>query len=580
MGNDGEGASSASGKAFLEQALAPKRAVLRRAGTIAALADLLWIAQAAALAMAAGALVGSEPQESWIYVLAGASIFVLALIRMGLARHAAGLAQQAAQRVKGDLRARLVAGLADLSPGTPLPPAGAVAVAVSDHVEAIGPYIRRFLPLQRRLMLVPAALVLATLTVNWVAALVLVLTGPMIPLFMALVGMRAKTASEERHGELERLGGFLLDRIKGLETLRLFGALGRTEDDVAAAGTRFRVATMKVLRIAFLSSTVLELFSALGIAFVAIHVGFSLIGQIDAGTWGGPMTLAGGLFVLLLAPDFYAPLRAFATAYHDRASAHGAAEKLAGLPLETVRKLSDMTPETSRPVVTIRRDRPGPAAIGFEAVTLRLGGAAILDRVSFAVAPGERVLLEGRSGAGKTTLLDCLLGLHRPEAGRVTVDGEDLAGLDLARWRADLAWLSQEPRLFYGSLRANLLRARPDAGAAELAAALDLAGARALVEQLPRGLDTRIGEDGFGLSVGEARRIALARAALRTEARLMIADEPTAGLDADTAERVIAGLDALSRDRTVIIASHDPVLLARPGRLLRVGGGAVEEGRS
>ncbi|WP_106754873.1 thiol reductant ABC exporter subunit CydD [Pannonibacter carbonis] len=574
-GGDAAAEGTAAGKAHLRllaDVVAGEKARIARAGRIAALADLLWITQAYLLALAiAGlatgdmqAMAGASAQSLFALPAVAASLIALiAILRLMLTLLASRLATAAAERVKTDLRDRLLRVLAAAAPSAALPGAGAVAAAIADQVEAIGPYVRRFLPLRPRLTLVPLGILLAAFIANWMVAVILLVAGPLIPVFMALIGMRAKAAADGQHGELARMSAFLLDRLRGLDTLRLIGALERTDKAVAEAGDRFRVATMKVLKIAFLSSTVLELFSALGIAFVAVYVGFSLLGQVSGGTWGTPMDLFTGLFVLLLAPEFFSPLRAFAAAYHDKANAEAAAKVLLELPLAaSATPVAAVTAAASLPTAS--------PALTFRDLTLCPGGRAVISRLNLELPAGHRLLVAGPSGAGKSTLIDALTGLRPVDGGAILIDGRDLAELNLPQWRSRLAFLSQEPRLFFGSVRSNLARAERDASEAEMWAALELAGARALVEQMPMGLATRLGEDGFGLSVGEARRIALARAALRREPLLLIADEPTAGLDDETAAVVIAGLERLSAGRTSIIASHDPNVLALSGLRLDI----------
>ena len=420
-------------------------------------------------------------------------------------------------------------------------------------------------------------ILLITAGISWLAALILLICGPLIPVFMALIGTRAKSASAGQQDKLTRLSGLLLDRIRGLETLKLFGAVGRTEDDIRQSGEAFRLGTMKVLKIAFLSSTVLELFSALGIAFVAVYVGFSLLGDISMGTWGGPLDYWQGLFVLLLAPEFFAPLRGYAAANHDRAAGLAAQDKLADIAAEMTKGAAgnpDGTSATEEPVRNGETStQSAPPAILLKHVCLVLGKKPVLDNLSLDIASGETVLLRGASGSGKTTLLDTLLGFQSPQSGLIEIDGRALTDGRAVVLRETVAWLGQAPRLFHGTVRHNLLKGNIGSEAIaeeDVWQALRLAGADNLVKRLPDGLATPLGEEGFGLSVGEIRRIALARAALRKDALLVLADEPTAGLDAETAVDVIAGLKTLCKDKTAIIATHDPALSAVPGRVVKM----------
>lgn len=559
-----------------------ERRTLRTSGLFQALSDLLWIPQAGLIAFVLGSLLVSLHVAAKDAALAEAPIgavllciagfIVLAAIRVLLQGLGADLAREAAQSIQGRARARLLSAAAEASPAADFPSSGAFAAHVTEQVDHLGPYYRNFLPQHLRLKMVTLAIVLMTAWFSWVAALILVVCGPIIPVFMALIGMKAKAASADRQEELTRLSGILLDRIRGLETLELFGALQRTRDDIGDAGERFRVGTMRVLRIAFLSSTVLELFSALGIAFCAVFVGFSLLGELSFGTWGEPLGFTAGLFVLLLAPEFFAPLRAYAAAYHDRAGGRAAQEKLSQI-LRDSQEARTSEPGPGKTVSGAGKALPGAPAIKVRSATLVLGGQTVFRDLDLDIRPGETVFLTGASGSGKTSLIDCLLGFHSPGAGEILIGGSSQQQLGAGLLRS-VCWLGQAPRLFHGSLRANLLKGAncPDAVAeTDLWQALRLAGAAELVERLPQGLATPLGEDGFGLSVGEIRRIALARAALRTDATILLADEPTAALDEDTAADVLAGLAQLAAGRTAVIATHDQAVLDLRGRRIDLG---------
>jgi len=552
-------------------------ASLRKASILTVAADLIWIPQAAFLAFVLASCLDTyltgQILDPWPLIAGGLGFAALALPRAVLQYAAGQVAAKASRDVRSRLRKDLLDRLARTSPAADLPASGALAVLLAEQVDALGPYIRHFKPQAARVTWVPLAIVLAVLPFSWMAALILLVCGPVIPLFMALIGLRAKAASAHQQDELVRMGGVLLDRVKGLETLRLFGALRATQGLVEETGEAFRTKTIGVLKIAFLSSTVLELFSALGIAFVAVYVGFSLLGDIAVGTWGGPLTYFTGLFVLLLAPEFFSPLRSYAAAYHDRSAGLAAEDKLQGL----MEGLAEVPGGPSRDTAPGRPALPakGAPSLSLSTVSLRLGHRLVLRDVSLDIRAGETVVLTGPSGAGKTSLIDLLLGFHEPVAGRVLVAGKDLRVLDQEVWRASIAWLGQDPQLFHGSLRSNLTLASPYASKEDLATALRLAGAGDLAARLPRGLDTVLGENGFGLSVGEIRRVALARAALRSEAGILFADEPTAALDRQTAADVIAGLDTLRAGRTALIATHDPELIALADRHIVLSEGQV-----
>ncbi|MGX1497410.1 ATP-binding cassette subfamily C protein CydD [Labrenzia sp. MBR-25] len=541
---------------------------LKRAGRLLAVSDLLWIAQAGLISWALGSLPGlflaaddslvAQSDLTAAALQAAAGIALVALLRVFLQNRAETVARQTARTIQSRARGELLSVAATRSPSAEFPSSGAFAAHVTEQVDLLGPYYRNFEPQKLRLRLVPLGIVAATALFSWLGALILVVCGPLIPVFMALIGLRAKAASERQQEELVRLSGSLLDRIKGLETLTLFGAIERTQQQIGDAGERFRTGTMRVLKIAFLSSTVLELFSALGIAFCAVYVGFSLLGEIQVGTWGGPLTFAQGLFILLLAPEFFAPLRAYAAAYHDRAGGLAARERLATLfPAEDNPR--------PRPIGADGFEKAGthqlssPPAIEFRSVCISHQQRDVFKDFSLAIEPAETLLLEGPSGSGKTTLIDGILGFQEPDSGEILVEEVPASAL-AAVLRRKVIWLGQSPRLFHGSLRANLLKAVETPAAVtedDLWQALQLAGAETLVQRLPRGLETPLGEDGFGLSVGEIRRVALARAAMRKDAVLLLADEPTASLDEETAADVIDGLRKLCDGRTAIIATHD-----------------------
>lgn len=553
--------------------------MLQRAGHLLVLSDVLWIAQAgliaSALASALSSLNVSNPPDVQLPVgflmLMALLVGLVAIVRVLLQIAAQKKSRSAARYIKSRTRSELLNVAVSRSPALPFPSSGAFAVHIGEQVDLLGPYYQNYLPQETRLKLVPLAIVLVTLWFSWLAALILVVSGPMIPIFMALIGSRAKAASAERQEELTRLSGTLLDRIKGMETLRLFGAVDRTREDIRRAGDTFRVGTMRVLKIAFLSSTVLELFSALGIAFCAVYVGFSLLGEFQVGTWGAPLSYAQGLFVLLLAPEFFAPLRAFAVAYHDRAAGLAAQQKLTDLINET-----SATADCSQAPLSSEK-RPdqsflSPPRIRFVGVSVTHSDYPIFKDLNLEILSGEMLFLKGESGSGKTTLLDCILGFHQTAEGEVRIGDQRLSDV-LVPLRENVMWLSQSPRLFHGSLKANLIKGIRNGSEVtdqELRAALRLAGAGELVERLPHGLATQLGEDGFGLSVGEIRRVALARAAMRKESVLLLADEPTAGLDPQTATDVINGLTVLSNGRTSLIATHDPLVLGLQGRQLDV----------
>ncbi len=570
--NDRDGERS---KQFLSQAIGPLKRRLQIAGLLLVTADLIWIGQAYIIAVFCADLLikAQEPVLSDLSVLI-AAFLGLALVRVLAVNLSESLAFECSTVVRDTARSSLVK-----RAGNPLHRAdrlhsGELAVIASSQVEALDGYIRSYLPARIRIVATPTVIVLAVLPISWIAAMLLLVAGPLIPLFMVLIGSGARKASEKHLEEMGRLGGFLLDRLQGLTTLRLLGALDRTEEGVFQASDRFRQRTMAVLRIAFLSSTVLEFFAALGVAFVAVFVGFSLLGTVNFGHWGTPLTYQAGFFILLVTPDFFAPFRAFATAFHDKAAAQAAAARL-GFAIDRMGPATDRPVEESAQAKTPEHTK-APALCGSG---LRSGFESEITTPSgihFSVTAGERIALMGPSGSGKSTLLSMIMGFHRPVSGTITVDGQPLSDFASSDWLRRCVLIGQKTHLFHGSLRYNLSIAKPGATEAELINALSQASAAELAEKLPAGLNTQLGENGFGLSVGQQRRVAIARAFLKP-AGLVLADEPTADLDQENAQKVLAGLAQLARGRTLIVATHDQSVCHHVDRTLVFEAGQLRE---
>jgi ATP-binding cassette subfamily C protein CydD len=439
---------------------------------------------------------------------------------------------------------------------------GDLVNALGDGVEALEAYYARYLPAMALVALVPLAILVFVVPSDWLAAVVLLLTAPLIPLFMILVGKGAERRNQRQWRQLAWMSAHFLDVIQGLTTLRLFNASRREAQVIAQISDDYRRATMSVLRIAFLSSFVLEFFSSVSIAIVAVLVGFRL--------YWGELDFLHGIFVLLLAPEFYLPLRNLGTQYHARMEALGAAERLVGI-------LDTPLPDTGG------RHGGAPdlraATIRFEAVSYRYpDGRQGVQGLDLEIRPGETLALVGPSGAGKSTLVNLLLGFLQPQSGRILVGDTPLAEIDAAAWRRQLAWLPQRPRLFPGTVADNIRLGAPDAGLPAVQAAATRAQAAGFVAALPQGWDTRVGEAGHGLSGGQVQRIALARAFLRA-APLVVLDEATAHLDRDSETRVLAALQALAASTTLVMIAHrlhtvrtaDRIAVLEDGRVVQTG---------
>ncbi|MFC2249091.1 thiol reductant ABC exporter subunit CydD [Labrys portucalensis] len=494
------------------------------------------------------------------------SIAVLIALRLSLG----GLGEQAgivaAERIKFDLRSRLAeklsAGSLEWSASRS---SGALSAAVVDQLEALDGFFARFLPASIQAAVLPLAFAAAVLPVDWVVGLLFLLTAPLIPLFMALVGWGAEAATRAQADALVRLSGHFADRLRGMTTLKLFGRAEFETRDVERASEDLRRRTLRVLRIAFLSSAVLEFFAALGVAGVALYVGLTYLGLVDLR--GSALTLQAGLFCLLMAPEVYQPLRLLAAHYHDRASAKAAIAEIearfAGLPEAAAAGGFVQLPASS-----------GGLPLHVEHLTIRVPDSerVLLDGVSLKIGAGRHLALFGESGIGKSSLLETLARL-RPGAG-IRIAGLDLAAIDEASLRAGVAFISQRSRLFHGSIADNIRLGKPSASAAEIAQAAEQACVLDFALKLPEGLDTPIGEGGVGLSGGEGHRVALARLFLR-DPGLILLDEPTAHLDAATQARVLDALIGFAAGRTMIIATHSPAVAARLDEAWRLAGGKL-----
>ncbi|KOV59800.1 ABC transporter [Streptomyces sp. NRRL WC-3618] len=459
-------------------------------------------------------------------------------------------AHRTSAAVKSELRGRLLERAVALGPEWLAGQrTGSLVALATRGVDALDDYFSRYLPQLGLAVVVPVAVLARIVTEDWVSAAIIVGTLPLIPVFMVLIGWATQSHMDRQWRLLSRLSGHFLDVVAGLPTLKVFGRAKAQAESIRRITGEYRQATMRTLRIAFISSFALELLATLSVALVAVTIGMRLV--------HGEMDLYIGLVVLILAPEAYLPLRQVGAQFHAAAEGLAAAEEIFAV-LETP------VPESGTGTVP-------EGGVAFEGVTVRYPGrsADAVTDASFAVEAGETVALVGASGAGKSTLLHALLGFVRPTEGRVTVGGTDLAGLDLEQWRSRVAWVPQRPHLFAGSIAENVRLARPDADDTAVRRALADAGALEFVEALPEGIDAVLGEDGAGLSAGQRQRLALARAFLADRPVLLL-DEPTAALDGETEAEVVAAVRRLAVGRTVLLVVHRPALLGVADRVVRL----------
>ncbi|GAA3804921.1 hypothetical protein GCM10022226_26020 [Sphaerisporangium flaviroseum] len=537
----------------------------------AVLAGLLVLVQAELLS---GVLSGALTTVALLPLAA----VVVARALFGLLHGVAG--GRTATALKSVLRHRLLSCLRDLGPARlTTHRSGELITLAGRGLDALDPYITGYLPAVAVAGVVPVAVLIRLFVADLGTAVIVLLTLPLIPIFGALVGWQTKVVTERQWRALSRLGGHFLDVVRGLPTLRAFGRAGYQATVIRQVAEAHRSATMRTLRVAFLSSLVLELVASLSLALVAVPVGLRLL--------SGSLDLRTALLVLLLAPEAYIPLRAVGTKFHAAMEGVAAADQAFAVLEEPATRGGAPTPAPDEHATSTPSGGPVPARlfaavppgvpeIRLENVTVRYPGRedAALDGVSLVISPGERVALVGESGAGKSTLLHLLLGFVTPSEGRVLVGGTDLTAVDLDLWRRRLAFVPQRPHLFAGSVSDNI-RLGSAASPEDIRTAAAAARAAEFVAALPEGYATVVGERGANLSAGQRQRVALARAFCRPDAEMLLLDEPTARLDGRSEAAVIEATRTLAEGRTAVIVAHRPAMIELADRVVRVDSGKI-----
>lgn len=446
-------------------------------------------------------------------------------------------------------------------------PAGAWATLTLEQVENMHDFFARYLPQMSLSVLIPFVILIVVFPVNWAAGLIFLITAPLVPLFMALVGIKAADAGRKNFKALQRLSGHFYDRLQSMTTIRLFDRTSAETEQMKGASEVFRKRTMDVLRIAFLSSAVLEFFTSISIAITAVYFGFSFIGELNFGGYGASVTLFAGIFVLVLAPEFYQPLRDLGTFYHAKQQAVGAAESIVeflNIDVSQVQSGSQTLPEMQ-----------GVEIVARDLEVFSPEGKRLVGPLTFTLNSQQTTALVGPSGAGKTSLINAILGFM-PYRGSLSMNGIELSELDHAHWRKQISWVGQNPLLVHGTIRDNVTLGKSNIADAQVQAVLDSSFAAEFVSK--HGLDYPISDRSGGLSVGQAQRLALARAMLQN-GQFWLLDEPTASLDARSEQLVMQGLNQQITHKTALLVTHqllplksvNQILVMQEGQLVQAG---------
>ncbi|TWD38729.1 ATP-binding cassette subfamily C protein CydD [Vibrio crassostreae] len=535
--------------------------------SLGVLSSVFLIAQAALLASILHQLIIENVDKSELVGhFAGLALSVVGRAGCTWGREIAGY--RCGEQIRVYIRQLILDKLRELGPAyIKGKPAGTWATLLLEQVEDMQDFFSRYLPQMSLSVMIPFIILVVVFPVNWAAGLIFLLTAPLVPMFMALVGMKAADANRKNFKALQRLSGHFYDRLQSMTTIRLFDRTSAETEVLKGASEVFRTRTMDVLKIAFLSSAVLEFFTSISIAMTAVYFGFTYIGELNFGHYGVGITLFAGLFILILAPEFYQPLRDLGTFYHAKQQAVGAAESIVEFLETDITKVKSGDTQLD-PV----------QGINIEAQDLKVlspEGVQLVGPISFALNTRQSTALVGPSGAGKTSLINAILGFM-PYEGSLKINGVELRDLDLASWRKTISWVGQNPLLLHGSIRDNVTLGKQDITDQTVQNALEQSFANEFVNE--HGLDYMISDRSGGLSVGQSQRLALARAMIQ-DGQFWLLDEPTASLDTRSEQLVMKGINSNIESRTALLVTHQLAPLQSVDNILVMrDGGLVEQG--
>ncbi|NAZ71997.1 heme ABC transporter permease/ATP-binding protein CydD [Vibrio toranzoniae] len=535
--------------------------------SLGVLSSVFLIAQAALLASILHQLIIENVDKSELVGhFAGLALSVVGRAGCTWGREIAGY--RCGEQIRVYIRQLILDKLRELGPAyIKGKPAGTWATLLLEQVEDMQDFFSRYLPQMSLSVMIPFIILVVVFPINWAAGLIFLITAPLVPMFMALVGMKAADANRKNFKALQRLSGHFYDRLQSMTTIRLFDRTSAETEVLKGASEVFRTRTMDVLKIAFLSSAVLEFFTSISIAMTAVYFGFTYIGELNFGHYGIGITLFAGLFILILAPEFYQPLRDLGTFYHAKQQAVGAAESIVEFLETDITKVKSGDTQLSP-----------TQGINIEAQDLKVlspEGFQLVGPISFALNTRQSTALVGPSGAGKTSLINAILGFM-PYEGSLKINGIELRDLDLASWRKTISWVGQNPLLLHGTIRDNVTLGKQNITDQVVENALEQSFANEFVNE--HGLDYMISDRSGGLSVGQSQRLALARAMIQ-DGQFWLLDEPTASLDTRSEQLVMKGINSNIESRTALLVTHQLAPLQSVDNILVMrDGGLVEQG--